>query len=87
MEDRLDKLPVLLELGLCIIKNHTIEGLQRTKKGNLGPSQDSFNIVNKKQSSGNKTYFTALSWESKEEKEESIMEIKGLVLEKHRYAC
>ena len=87
MEDRLDKLPVLLELGLCIIKNPTIERLQRTKKGNLGPSQDSFNMVDKKKSTGSKTYFTALSWKSKEEKKESIMEIKGLVLEKHRDAC
>ena len=50
MEDKLDQLSVLLELRLCVKKkkNPTIERLQITKKGNLGPCQ-SFNIVGKKE--------------------------------------
>ena len=52
MEDKLDQLSVL-ELRLCVKKkkkkNPTIERLQITKRGNLGPCQESFNIVGKKE--------------------------------------
>lgn len=51
MEDKLDKLSVLWELRLCVLKkkNPTIERLQITKRGNLDPCQESFNIVGKKE--------------------------------------